>query len=235
MQALLLGLLLLVAILIAGRVYVNADPAALARLMKRAGGVVALACAFGLLITGRVVLALPLAGFGLWLLGKRMPWPLGDSGWTQTDRVTSVRTAMLEMSLDHTSGATDGRVLAGQYAGRALSQLSRDELAVLLQECTRTDSQGAQLLRAYIERLGFAQEQQAGGGSGGGNGGAGRGPSGMSVEEAYDVLGLKPGATQDEIQQAHRTLMKKNHPDQGGSTYLASKINEAKDVLLRHV
>ena len=235
MPELLLGLLLLVAILIAGRLYVDADPVALARQMKRVGGVVALACAFGLLITGRgVLLALPLAGFGLWLLGKRMPWPLGDSGWTQTDRVTSVRTAMLEMSLDHTSGATDGRVLAGQYAGRALSQLSRDELAVLLQECTRTDSQGAQLLRAYIERLGFAQEQ-AGGGSGGGNGGAGRGPSGMSVDEAYDVLGLRPGATQDEIQQAHRTLMKKNHPDQGGSTYLASKINEAKDVLLRHV
>ena len=228
MQALLFGLLLLVAILIAGRFYVNADPTAIARVMKRVGGVVALAGAFGLLVTGRLFLALPLAGLGMWLLGKRMPWPIGNDSWINTDKVTSVRTTMLEMTLDHTTGATDGRVLAGQYAGRALSQLSREELALLLQECTQRDPQGAQLLRAYIERLGFSQEKANGGGGA-------HGPGGMSVDEAYEVLGLKRGASQNDIHQAHRTLMKKYHPDQGGSTYLASKINEAKDVLLRQV
>jgi hypothetical protein len=230
MQALLIGLLLLVAILVAGRVYVNADAATIARLMKRAGGVAALTGAVALFATGRVFLALPLVGLGLWLLGKRVPWLPQDDVWTDTGKTTSVRTAMLEMTLEHATGSTEGRVLAGQFAGRTLSQLSREDLFTLLQECARSDPQGAQLLRAYIERLGFAQEQATGGG-----GKPGRGPGGMSVEEAYDVLGLRAGATAEDVHAAHRALMKKHHPDQGGSTYLASKINEAKDVLLRQV
>jgi hypothetical protein len=231
MQALLIGLLLLVAILIAGRVYVNADAATIARLMRRAGGVAALSGAIALFATGRVFLALPLVGLGLWLLGKRLPWLPQDDVWTETGKTTSVRTAMLEMTLEHATGSTEGRVLAGQFAGRTLSQLSREDMFALLQECARSDPQGAQLLRAYIERLGFAQEQ----GTGRGGGKPGHGPGAMSVQEAYDVLGLRPGATADDIHAAHRALMKKHHPDQGGSTYFAAKINEAKDILLRQV
>ncbi len=231
MQALLIGLLLLVAILIAGRVYVNADAKTMARLMRRVGGVVVLSGAMGLFATGRILLALPLVGLGLWLLGKRMPWLPQDDVWTDTGKTTSVRTAMLEMTLEHATGTTEGRVLAGQFAGRMLSQLSREDLFALLQDCARSDPQGAQLLRAYIELLGFAQEQAAcRGGKPGGNG-----PGGMSVQEAYDVLGLRPGATAEDIHSAHRALMKKHHPDQGGSTYFAAKINEAKDILLRQV
>jgi DnaJ homolog subfamily C member 19 len=64
----------------------------------------------------------------------------------------------------------------------------------------------------------------------GGAGGAGRTPR-MTRQEALQVLGLDEQATQDDVQREYRRLMRKVHPDLGGSSYLAAKLNEAKDVL----
>jgi DnaJ family protein C protein 19 len=67
-------------------------------------------------------------------------------------------------------------------------------------------------------------------------GGLGAGPrprsATMSRDEAYEVLGLHPGASETEIREAHRRLMRGAHPDAGGSDWLAARINQARDILL---
>jgi hypothetical protein len=106
----------------------------------------------------------------------------------------------------------------------------------LLRECRAEDEEGARLLEAYLDRVrpGW-QDEMAGASAGGGSGRSGSGPSGgdMTVDEAYAILGLSPGAGAEEIREAHHRLMIKLHPDHGGSDYLATQINRARDVLLR--
>jgi DnaJ domain len=145
-----------------------------------------------------------------------------------TGQASNGLTAYLEMELDHDTGRMNGRVLAGSYQGAALDALDQVTLMKLLREI---DDDSRDLLAAYLDRRepGWREYAQRDAGAGaraaGGN---------MSEEEAYQILGLQPGATVEEISRAHRSLIKKLHPDQGGTTYLAARINEAKDVLLRY-
>jgi hypothetical protein len=177
------------------------------------------------------VLALPLALFALSLLNKSFSW---SDPFSQRDKSagqhSTVRTDMLEMTLEHDSGHMDGVVFRGRFSGRRLSAMAAGELNTLLEEARESDVQAAQLLEAYI-----ARRQQTGAGGGRSSGAEAPGGRGMTIDEAYEILGLPKGASREDIQQAHRNLMKKYHPDQGGTTYLASKINEAKELLLKHV
>ncbi len=215
-----------------------ANPAVLARGIKIGGGVVTLAVAAFTGVKGELAVAIPLGIFGAGLLG----WaPFGSSAFGnlgtlfgswgqrsagQTSRVVS---RYIEMSLDHDSGALSGRFLAGPYAGRSLDEFDLPQLAALIPSF---DAESCALLESYLDRRFPAWRQNA---QGEGAGGQSRQTSSgkMTDEEAYQILGLKPGAGRAEIGQAHRTLMKKLHPDQGGSTYLAARVNAAKDTLLR--
>lgn len=232
----LLGIAALALYMLGTRRFLSANPQRLARSMRKTGGVIALVLALLVALTGRVALAIPLGFFGALLLARRHPFaPIGTAG-RSPGRTSSVRTAFFEMVLDHETGAMRGRVLAGKYAGQDLGTLTRSDLMLLWQECRAAEPQSRQLLEAYLDRHwhGWREAQQQGRGEGARrDGGNGRmTPGRMTAEEALDVLGLKPGAAEDDIKAAHRNLMKRFHPDQGGSTYLAAKINEAKDVLL---
>jgi DnaJ domain len=183
-----------------------------------------------LLLTKNIAIAI-LSAMIAYPVMSRTGWFPGGARPTSSGNVSTVQTAYLEMSLDHATGAMSGRVLKGQFAGRALSDLTSAERADFLVELRSNDPQAAQLFEAYLDRISPGWS-----GSGNSNGSRGNGtPRALSIEEAYLVLGLGPGATRDEVQAAHRNLMKRFHPDQGGSTYIAAKVNEAKDVLLKHI
>ncbi|GGX71294.1 DnaJ domain-containing protein [Saccharospirillum salsuginis] len=153
-----------------------------------------------------------------------------------TGQQSTVRAALLEMVLDHDSGEMSGRILEGPMTGRDLADLGDDEFIELLQYCRQQDTESARLLETYLDRrFGEAWRQDDPGQTTGddhqdssGNTGDGR----MTDTEAYEILGLQPGASRDEIIQAHRRLMQRLHPDRGGSPYLAARINAARSHLL---
>lgn len=229
MRSFLLGLTALAAGLLLVSWFIRANPVDLARRLRLATAVLALVAAAAFLMRGALSLAAPLAMLGLWLLAAA-----GQGGWFGAGsgsgaQTSQVNTEHLEMRLDHETGEIAGRVLKGLFAGRTIESLRAEELALLWQDCRIADPASAQIIEAYLDQrhptwredVKRGEEKFA------------AGPDGrMSVQEAYQILGLQEGAGREDIRQAHRELMLKLHPDRGGSTYLAAKINEAKDVAL---
>src|SRR6516162_1910926 len=211
--------------------FVNADPARLARGLKASGVVIAVLAVATLAISGRLAaLLMPLAMLMPLLirvrsvLDRHRPPAGGQS--------STVATAFLRITLDHDTGTMEGTILRGRFAGMRLAELAPGDLIALLRECRAEDEEGARLLEAYLDRVRPDWRDELGSERTGA--GSTRPTSGdMTVEEAYAILGLSPGADAEEIKEAHRRLMVKLHPDHGGSDYLATKINRARDVLLR--
>ncbi|HTQ33010.1 MAG TPA: DnaJ domain-containing protein [Stellaceae bacterium] len=222
--AILAGLLLLVYL------FVNADPAKLARGLRwTAIGLGALIFVYLLLSERFQFIWLPLT-LGLPYLRRLRSLFGGFRGPGATQQTSDVTTPYLRMSLDHDTGAMSGTVLTGSFAGARLEEMSRGDLLGLLRECRAADEEGARLLEAYLDRLHPDWRDDFAGGQGAPHTVSGD----MTVEEAYEILGLAPGADEAQIKAAHRRLMMQLHPDHGGTDYLATKINRARDVLLKH-
>jgi len=226
--------------------------------MSAAAIVIALLLGFGLLLllTGKLYAALPALGSalaGLWRmrwLARLLAGPvLRRSSARARNRsgaagaASTVHTARLRVHLDSDGAVRDGEVLSGRFAARSLSSLEFGEALALLEELAAEDADGVRLLEAFLDRTRgtdwrertrhYGRRGESGGDRGRGNGRRSSRPrSGMSREEALEVLGIGPEADEAAIKAAHRTLMKRLHPDQGGSGYFATKLNEARDVLL---
>ncbi len=208
------------------RLFVVASPAQLAVLVRTMGGIVLLALAAFIGMRGNFAIAMMFAVFALALMFGRSARRVAGSG----GQSSKVRSAGLEMVLDHDTGEMDGQILAGRYEGQLLSQLELPELLQVAEDF-RDDQESLRLLESYLDRAHPGWRENVDDRTANGSGTA-QGSGSMSPEEAYDILGLEPDASEAEIVSAHRRLMKQVHPDRGGSDALAAKINEAKDRLL---
>jgi hypothetical protein len=199
-------------------------------LKKKAAGVGVLILASILQARGQILIGVVLDFLGVYLLGVVPGLPAGWGARTQKSggQVSRVRSAFLEMEMDLDSGAMRGVILAGPREGTRLESLDVPTLVGLL---AGIDEESRALLAAYLDRRDPAWREHAQSDAAPGLGGPASGP--MTHQEAYQILGLEPGAAAEEIVSAHRTLMKRLHPDLGGTNYLAARVNEAKDTLLR--
>lgn len=227
-----LGLALLAGTWFLMRWFVSAQPGQVARFARWT--LAGLGAAFGLylLFAGRqalAVLALP-ALIPLALRWRAIWRRLKAAGGPAPGQTSEVQTRFLRMALDHDSGDMDGQVKEGRFAGCRLSAMSIEDLLALWQECGAVDAQSASILESFMDRQhGEAWRAAAGAGASGSS--TADGP--LSREEALEILGLEEGANDAAIRVAHRRLMQKIHPDHGGSNYLAAKINQAKELLLK--
>ena len=233
MAYLALGFLILLGVIAMLRAYATANPATLAIAVKRT--------ALGSAALGAVLLLLrvPVVGIVLLAVGAALPLALRwNALWPETatgrprGKTSRIDTKYLSMELNHESGVIEGKVLAGRHRDRRLAELTIEQLLEVREDCRVDDAESVTLIEAYLDRFHGAdwRGRQAGGQS---SGSAARpAEAAMTRAEAYEVLGLSPGASDGEIRDAHHRLMINLHPDHGGSDYLAAKINQARDLLL---
>ncbi len=237
-----LGIALLAGLLLAARWFAGAEPAVLVKVLKRLVFGVVLGVIVFLVVTGQM-------RWALFALPALLPWffrlrgvaraaknfsRMASGSSAPTGQTSEVQTRFLRLSLDHDTGEMTGEVVAGAYRGRQIEEMGPDELIELLSECMGEDEQSAQVVEAYLDRVHADWRNSASASASAGAGGGKRASANgsMSREEAYQVLGLEKGAGTEQIKEAYHRLMAGTHPDHGGSTYLAAKINQAKDLLL---
>lgn len=194
------------------------------------GGLLAVAALLAL--SGRMSVGSILAFFGVSLImrGRLGPIDLNPTS-TAPGAKSKVRSAHFEMQMDHDSGAVDGKVTAGYFAGRDLMSVDEYEIRDLLDEVAN-DPDSLSLLETWLDVNRTGWREYLGAQPAGEYSKANNTNAPMEKQQAYEILGLEPGASEAEIKAAHRRLLKAVHPDQGGSNFLAARINAAKDFLL---
>ena len=212
------------------RKFARTTPSQVPGLTKKLMGGALIGLSGLLALRGLMTYAVPLFALGLGMIGQSAAFPNGFPWNKKTaGQKSRVATAILAMELDHDSGKMTGEVLSGPFKGARLEELDPNDLQSLYHYCSAASDQSISLLEAWLDRnkpqwreswKGAERAKQSRSGA-------------MSHDEALAVLGLKAGATNEAIKNAHHRLMKDFHPDRGGSDYLAAKINQAKDVLLQ--
>lgn len=227
MPYLLLGLALLAAFIVGARFFTSANQGQLFSSMRWAGVAISVLVALFFTLTGRLVLGLPAIVLGVLLLIRALGLQGPARRRASAGRQSTVETEYLEMILDHDSGAMAGRVRKGPFSGRDLSALQPEELLALWRECLARDEQSARVLESFLDRhmAGWRDAAQA-------QDEAPKRAGRMSEREARKLLGVGASAGEKEIKEAHRSLMREHHPDKGGSSEFAARLNEARELLL---
>lgn len=241
----LLGVVFLGILVLLGRWFATAQPRHILHAAKIVGLIAILAGMALLVLSGRLAWALAaIPAAAVWVLRfysvaqiMRRVW-VSTRNWTRmsggapSGRTSAVETAMLRVTLDHDSGEMAGLVTKGAFEGRELFTLDDGDMDRLLAECRSHDAESAQVLEAYLDRMrpGWRASDSAENSQ---KSAASFTEGAMDEAEALRILGLGENADAAAVKAAHRRLMAALHPDHGGSTYLAAKINQAKDVLLR--
>ena len=242
-----IGSAIVLIFIVFGWALLTADAAKLARFLRWFVIIAASALALFLVFRGQALLAAAPAAVAaiVWRLFRSVPlglwFRLFQMGKAFSRRhqyssrnsqpgskgTSTVNSEWVQMKLDHESGALNGMVIKGEFAGRELDSMESGELEGLLME-VRDDADTVRLVENYIlRRFGDVWEQASSEDPASEKGGS------MSREEAYEILGLSEDADEEAIRSAHRKLMTSNHPDHGGSSYIATKINQARDTLLQ--
>jgi hypothetical protein len=169
---------------------------------------------------------------GLLPLLRRLHSAVGGLRGPSAGGTSEVETSYVRMGLDHDTGAMTGTVLRGHFSGFRLDELRRADLLELLRECRTADEEAARLIEAWLDRTNPEWRDDLHGQHAETGASPPRGGADITLEEAYAILGLMPGADAAAIKAAHHRLMKQLHPDHGGTDYFAAKINRARDVLL---
>jgi hypothetical protein len=218
----------LLAVALLARIFLTADAAALARGLRIAGPLVLGMAGMAALLLGRAApgIVVVAVSFGWWALQA----PSLRRKARPRLRQSTVRTAAIEMQLDHGDGQLEGLVLAGRHEQRVLGTLSLPELLELYEDL-RSDAESRQLLEAYLDGRFPVWREHADADRHGGQGGA-PGAGAMTEQEAYKVLGLEAGASAADIRKAHRRLIQRLDPGVGTASLLAARIDKAKAILL---